>query len=128
MNDGTKAKGLDQRFDELKARVERLEYRESRAFRLLDSAKDPWLHFVLERDLDADQVNGIEQVMGDVQRELAEGRQVEEFAFEQRLLPYIPDKQKPCGIPHHFVQYLLSEIPPGHEWYGVRKHFAPHRP
>lgn len=115
---------LARQLGELEKRVARMEYRESHLISL--ARKGPFWHlsgFVLENDLNAEQIQGICDVMESFHKSLEKGEPVEASQFEECLRPHIPEKQKPGGHCYPFIQCLLITFTMTGQWDDVCNRF-----
>jgi len=122
---------LEARVAELEDRIARLEYRDSQVFHVLvndvDTASDAHLPlFILNHDLDAEQVKGIMDVIEAAYQALKAGAPFEPLDFEKRLLPFIPAREKVGGSGFYFAQCLLIMAARTGQWYEVCDHYRGH--
>jgi hypothetical protein len=114
---------LENRLDDLEKRVTRLEYREDKIISIFRQEFVPLELFILQSDLNAEQVQGICDVMEYTHKMLAGGKPIDTKDFEKRLLSYIPEKEKPGGIAYPFIQCMLGTFTRTGQWSDVCKHF-----
>lgn len=122
---------LEQKLDRLEKRITRLEYREGRVRELVRPNERVLANFILEQDLDPEQLKGIFSVLEEVHDVLTIGtdRQLKRFGlllneifFEKRLLAFVPEKSQ-SGIIQGFVKSLLMVLGSTGQYPAVFDHF-----
>lgn len=115
---------LERRLTALEQRVSRQEHREVWMLKLLcNEPMAPFAHFVLENDLDAEQIKGLEDAMEAAHNKLVQVESLDALDFEKQLLPHIPPAEKPHGLGYSFVQRLLTTYARTGQWQDVVEHF-----
>ncbi len=100
-------------------RLKRLEYRQRWLLRL-QGPQTRLARFVLDYELDADQLRGLEDVMEAAHQTLSRGGQLAALDFEKQLSPYIPPQEQRYGIAYDFVKAMLMAL---YQWNIVIDHF-----
>ncbi len=114
---------FEDRLGGLEARIKRLEYREGQILQLVDSHNAPFALFVLQYDLDAEQVEGICEVMEYAHNTLSTDAPIDEMDFEKRLLPYIPPKERASA--YLFVQGVMASFCRSGQYNYLYEHLKP---
>lgn len=79
--------------------------------------------FVLDEDMNAQQIAGVCEVMEIAHKTIEAGEPLEENEFEKQLLPCIPVAKQRPGYPHMFIQYMLLTFAKTGQWDDVCEHF-----
>ena len=107
-------------------RLDRLEYRQEQILSVLFHGKDHpagmLAMFVLDQDMNAQQIAGVCEVMEIAHKTLEAGEPLETDEFEKQLLPHIPAAKKRGG-PQMFIQYTLLTFTETGQWSDVCEHF-----
>ena len=108
----------DRRLQDLKRRIEHLEYRVKLLSEIADFEKHPFIYSVLESNLTESQVKAIFDLMDEALKTIRDGEPMNHNQFEERINAIVPSRRGD----YHFAESIVSTLNDEGRWVEVYNH------